>query len=52
MENLRLFTYGEIRAATNNFDQSNKLGRGGFGTVYKVKRSKIFYYLRILPATS
>ncbi|CAN6279325.1 unnamed protein product [Urochloa humidicola] len=35
MENLHLFSYKEIRAATNNFDQSNKLGRGGFGTVYK-----------------
>lgn len=35
MENLRLFSYREIRTATNNFDPSNKLGRGGFGTVYK-----------------
>jgi len=35
LENLRLFSYKEIRAATNNFDRSNKLGRGGFGTVYK-----------------
>ncbi|RCV07485.1 hypothetical protein SEVIR_1G252900v4 [Setaria viridis] len=35
LENLRLFSYKEIRAATNNFDKSNKLGRGGFGTVYK-----------------
>ncbi|KAF8692956.1 hypothetical protein HU200_039318 [Digitaria exilis] len=35
LENLRLFSYKEIRAATNNFDQRNKLGRGGFGTVYK-----------------
>jgi hypothetical protein len=36
MENLRLFSYGDIRTATNNFAQRNKLGRGGFGTVYKV----------------
>ena len=25
-----------IRAATNEFSDSNKLGHGGFGTVYKV----------------
>ncbi|KAL6633899.1 hypothetical protein ACP70R_026570 [Stipagrostis hirtigluma subsp. patula] len=35
IENLRLFSYKEIRAATSNFDHSNKLGQGGFGTVYK-----------------
>ncbi|XP_051128325.1 putative serine/threonine-protein kinase isoform X2 [Andrographis paniculata] len=29
------FTYNELRAATNNFHRSNKIGRGGFGTVYK-----------------
>ena len=25
-----------LRAATNDFDESNKLGEGGFGVVYKV----------------
>jgi hypothetical protein len=25
-----------LRAATDNFDESNKLGEGGFGVVYKV----------------
>jgi hypothetical protein len=42
LENLRLFSYKEIRAATNNFDRRNKLGRGGFGTVYKVLRPGYF----------
>ncbi|KAF5458584.1 hypothetical protein F2P56_022605 [Juglans regia] len=30
-----LFTLRQIRAATKNFDQTNKLGEGGFGCVYK-----------------
>ncbi|KAF3670651.1 putative LRR receptor-like serine/threonine-protein kinase [Capsicum annuum] len=29
------FSYSELRVATNNFHQSNKIGRGGFGIVYK-----------------
>ncbi|KAF0931709.1 hypothetical protein E2562_005702 [Oryza meyeriana var. granulata] len=35
LKNVQLFSFREIRAATNNFDHGNKLGRGGFGTVYK-----------------
>lgn len=30
------FDFGYIEAATNNFSDSNKLGEGGFGPVYKV----------------
>ncbi|XXG60140.1 hypothetical protein AAC387_Pa04g2113 [Persea americana] len=29
------FRFKELKAATSNFSQRNKLGRGGFGTVYK-----------------
>ncbi|XP_024923187.3 probable LRR receptor-like serine/threonine-protein kinase At1g07650 isoform X2 [Ziziphus jujuba] len=29
------FTFKQIKAATNNFDVGNKLGEGGFGSVYK-----------------
>jgi hypothetical protein len=30
------FDFGTIRAATDNFSEENKLGQGGFGSVYKV----------------
>ncbi|CAL5412400.1 unnamed protein product [Camellia sinensis] len=30
-----LFTFRQIKAATNNFDDNNKIGEGGFGSVYK-----------------
>ncbi|CAL5410046.1 unnamed protein product [Camellia sinensis] len=30
-----LFTFRQIKAATNNFDNNNKIGEGGFGSVYK-----------------
>ncbi|KAK4798416.1 hypothetical protein SAY86_030742 [Trapa natans] len=31
----RLFSYREMKAATNNFNSSNKIGEGAFGSVYK-----------------
>ncbi|KAJ0083115.1 hypothetical protein Patl1_10397 [Pistacia atlantica] len=30
------FTYRQLKAATNNFGHANKIGEGGFGSVYKV----------------
>jgi hypothetical protein len=33
------FDISTLRAATGNFAESNKLGEGGFGAVYKVPRS-------------
>ena len=30
------FSYAELKAATDDFNPSNKLGEGGFGKVYKV----------------
>ncbi|KAL5206631.1 hypothetical protein ABZP36_034840 [Zizania latifolia] len=32
---LRAFEYDELRGATNNFSRTQKLGEGGFGSVYK-----------------
>ncbi|KAF2303369.1 hypothetical protein GH714_017474 [Hevea brasiliensis] len=29
------FSYNELRSATDDFHSTNKIGRGGFGTVYK-----------------
>ncbi|KAK8514033.1 hypothetical protein V6N13_062937 [Hibiscus sabdariffa] len=29
------FSYNQLRSATDDFNSSNKIGRGGFGTVYK-----------------
>ncbi|KAJ0968951.1 hypothetical protein J5N97_021828 [Dioscorea zingiberensis] len=35
LKNIKFFSYNELRSATDGFHPRNKLGRGGFGTVYK-----------------
>ncbi|KAL8228687.1 hypothetical protein R6Q57_013587 [Mikania cordata] len=35
LDNIRNFSYKELQLATYNFDRSTKIGRGGFGVVYK-----------------
>lgn len=42
------FKYSVLEKATGCFDSANKLGQGGFGTVYKVVWSFI-NFLVILP---
>ncbi|KAK9920897.1 hypothetical protein M0R45_029435 [Rubus argutus] len=36
-ENFRIFSSKDLKSATNGFHSSNKLGEGGFGSVYKGK---------------
>lgn len=35
-DRFRIFSYQELRSATQGFRSSCKIGEGGFGTVYKV----------------
>lgn len=35
------FNLATIEAATNNFSHENKIGRGGFGEVYKVEEKML-----------
>lgn len=37
IENIKLYSYKELRAVTDNFSPTNKIGEGGFGPVYKGK---------------
>ncbi|KAG6754842.1 hypothetical protein POTOM_040640 [Populus tomentosa] len=39
LQDINHLSYNEIRSATDNFHANNKIGRGGFGTVYKVVRN-------------
>ena len=36
LEELPVFTFMVLSNATENFDRTNKLGQGGFGSVYRV----------------
>ena len=36
VQELPLFNFEKLASATNNFHLSNKLGRGGFGPIYRV----------------
>lgn len=49
-----IFTLKQIKAATNHFDSSNKIGEGGFGPVYKVLflKSQINYHLILMEGSA
>lgn len=36
---LPLYDFATISAATNNFSETSIIGKGGFGPVYKVRKS-------------
>ncbi|KAK6270369.1 hypothetical protein POUND7_007474 [Theobroma cacao] len=35
IHNVKLYTYKELKSATEDFSLANKIGEGGFGSVYK-----------------
>ncbi|KAH7669180.1 Non-specific serine/threonine protein kinase protein [Dioscorea alata] len=52
-KNIRFFTYNELSSATNDFHPSNRIGRGGFGIVYKgVLRNGLTIAAKVLSAES
>lgn len=53
IQNVRIYTYKELKVATNNFSPANKIGQGGFGSVYKglLKDGKVAA-IKVLSAES
>jgi hypothetical protein len=43
-----VFSYSELRSATENFSSSNLLGEGGYGSVYKVSSSIVYVDVHLL----
>ena len=45
--NQEVLSFDDIREATNSFSEVNKLGEGGYGPVYKVITSNLFYHYQV-----
>ncbi|XP_041991285.1 cold-responsive protein kinase 1-like [Salvia splendens] len=53
VQNVTLYSYKELTIATNGFSQANKIGEGGFGSVYKGKlRNGQMAAIKVLSADS
>ncbi|KAG7031112.1 Cold-responsive protein kinase 1, partial [Cucurbita argyrosperma subsp. argyrosperma] len=53
MHNVRLYTYKELKVATQDFSLANKIGEGGFGSVYKGRlRNGKLAAIKVLSAQS
>ncbi|KAI5662422.1 hypothetical protein M9H77_21745 [Catharanthus roseus] len=53
VENARLYTYKELKIATEDFSPANKIGEGGFGPVYKGKlKDGTLVAIKVLSAQS
>uniref|UniRef100_A0A7N0V976 Protein kinase domain-containing protein n=1 Tax=Kalanchoe fedtschenkoi TaxID=63787 RepID=A0A7N0V976_KALFE len=51
--NLHRFSYGDLQLATHNFSQANKIGEGGFGSVFKGRlRDGTSVAIKVLSAYS
>ncbi|RDX81253.1 Cold-responsive protein kinase 1, partial [Mucuna pruriens] len=53
IQNVRIYTYKDLKVATDNFSPANKIGQGGFGSVYKglLKDGKVAA-IKVLSAES
>ncbi|KAK8648195.1 hypothetical protein V6N13_128956 [Hibiscus sabdariffa] len=53
VHNVKFYTYKELRTATEDFSPSNKIGEGGFGSVYKGRlKNGNFAAIKVLSAES
>lgn len=47
--NIKKLSYNELKTATHDFHPANKIGRGGFGIVYKVPTLPFILTFQISP---
>ncbi|KAM0904215.1 hypothetical protein ACQ4PT_018178 [Festuca glaucescens] len=50
---VKVFSFSELRKATQNFSEANKIGEGGFGSVFRgMLKDGTFVAVKVLSATS